>query len=183
MPGFVIHLAVGEQYKKKHFMEIQDEEEFKKGIIAPDMNKQLTEIERDKSRTHYGTWGNYNTNVNIEKFLKDKNVNMKSDFWKGYFLHLLTDFYFYNIDFKKEHEKIIENKDKFYEDYDCLNSKLIEKYKIPKIKFLEKYMNIIDKEPKYLKYNKVVEFIEKISNFNIEEQVNIIKEKGMEGLQ
>ena len=44
-------------------------------------------------------------------------------------------------------------------------------------------MNIIKGEPKYLKQNKVIEFIEKISDFDIKDEIKLIEEKGMEGLQ
>ena len=106
MPGFTIHLAIGEQYIKKHKEEIKNKKEFIKGIIAPDLNEKMTDIEKNKSKSHYGKWEEYSATTNIEQFLKDKNVNVNEDYWKGYFLHLLTDYYFYNIDFLKESKEI-----------------------------------------------------------------------------
>ena len=44
-------------------------------------------------------------------------------------------------------------------------------------------MNIISGNPKYLKIDKIINFIEKLSDFDIETEVKIIKEKGMEGLK
>ena len=130
MAGFTIHLAVGKQYMEKHNGEIKNEKEFIKGIIAPDLNEKMTDIEKNKSKSHYGKWEEYSATTNIEQFLKDKNVNVNEDYWKGYFLHLLTDYYFYNIDFLKESKEIEQNKEHFYYDYDCLNQDLIEKYKV-----------------------------------------------------
>jgi len=43
-------------------------------------------------------------------------------------------------------------------------------------------MNIFDEEPKYLKQFKIIDFIEEISNMNIQENIEKIKQKGMEGL-
>ena len=161
MPGFTIHLAVGKRYIEKHENEITNTQDFIKGIIAPDLNENFTEIEKDKSKTHYGEWGHYSINTNINEFLRDKKVNTDLDYWKGYFIHLLTDYYFYNIDFKNEHEQIVKNNDKFYYDYDCLNKKINDKYhtEIYKIKSIERYMNITQDEPKYLKQEKVINFM------------------------
>ena len=186
MAGFTIHLAIGEQYIEKHKNEIKNEKEFIKGVIAPDLNKKMTDIEKDKSKTHYGKWGNGDSTTNINQFLLDKNVDIKKDYWKGYFLHLLTDYYFYHIDFNRENEQALKNKETFYYDYDCLNKELrkkylqIDKYELNSIK---KYMNILQEEPKYLKIDKVINFIDKISNFDIDTEIKIIKENGMEGLK
>lgn len=54
-------------------------------------------------------------------FLKDKNVN--NSFNRGYFLHLLTDYLFYN--------KYVDRMTKdMYNDYDITNKKLIDKYNV-----------------------------------------------------
>ena len=187
MAGFAIHLAVGEQYIKKHKDEIKNEKEFIKGIVAPDLNEKMTDIEKNKSKSHYGEWKKYNSTTNIEQFLIDKEVNIREDYWKGYFLHLLTDYYFYNIDFLKESKEIEKAEDSFYYDYDCLNQNLIEKYKINnrinQVLIVKKYMNMILGNPEYLDINKVIGFIEKLSDFDIETEIKIVKEKGMEGLK
>lgn len=185
MAGFIIHLAIGEQYIKKHKEEIKNKNEFINGIIAPDLDEKMTDIEKNKSKSHYGDWKDNKTITNIDKFLKDKEVNMGKDYWKGYFLHLLTDYYFYNIIFHKEYMQSLENNEKFYYDYDCLNGELIKKYKELekyKVEQIKKYIDILKEKPKYLKLDKVILFIEKISDFDIGKKVEIIKEKGMEGL-
>lgn len=185
MPGYIIHMAIAKQYAKKHNSEIRNEDEFIKGVIAPDMNEKLDGPAKDKSKTHYGKWGKYEVTTYIDKFLEDTKINMEQDFWKGYFLHLITDHYFYNKHFKEEHQEMIKNNDRFYYDYDCLNKELIEEYKLninisAKIK---KYINIYNEEPKYLKKSKIVNFIDAISNIDIQEKIEVIKEKGMEGLK
>ena len=185
MPGFTIHIAIAKQYMKKHKEEIKNEEEFIRGSIAPDLNKSLDGPAEDKSRTHYGKWGHYEVITNINEFLKDSRVNMEEDYWKGYFIHLLTDHYFYNKEkfFKREYEEMKRNNDKFYNDFDCLNKGLIEKYKIEPLENIKKYMNKHDGEPKYLKEPKMIEFIEEISDMSIENKIEIIEQKGMEGLE
>ena len=44
------------------------------------------------------------------------------------------------------------------------------------------YIKENNNKPKYLKEDKVVSFIDQISNIDLGEKVEIIKEKGMEGL-
>ena len=44
-------------------------------------------------------------------------------------------------------------------------------------------MNLYNEKPKYLEKSKVIDFIDNISNMNIKEKIEIIKEKGMEGLK
>jgi len=183
MPGFTIHIATAKQYIEKHNLEIKNEEEFIKGVIAPDLNKELNGLPEDKSKTHYGKWGKYEVTTYIDQFLNDSNVDISKDFWKGYFLHLLTDYYFYNKIFKQEHQEIIKNNDRFYYDYDCLNESLIKRYKIDLFDNIKKYMNSYNDKPKYLKEDKVINFIEEISNMSIQEKVDIIKRRGMEGLE
>ena len=182
MPGFTIHIAIAKQYIKKHKLEIKDEKEFIKGVIAPDMNEKLDGPSEDKSKSHYGKWGKYEVTTNIDEFLNDSQINIKEDFWKGYFLHLLSDHYFYNKYFIEEHKEIIKNNDRFYDDYDCLNKDLIEEYQIEVLDNIKNFMNFYDRQPKYLKMAKVMDFIDLISNMNIDEEIDKIKQKGMEGL-
>ena len=82
MPGFVIHLAIGQEYLRKQNKNYS--EEFQKGIVAPDFID-------DKSKTHYGKSPRY---TNLEKFLDNNKID--TDFNKGFFLHLITDYLFYN---------------------------------------------------------------------------------------
>lgn len=182
MPGYTIHIAIAKQYLKKHGLEIKNEAEFINGSIAPDMNEKLDGPAEDKNITHYGKWGKYEVTTYIDEFLKDTEIDIQQDFWKGYFLHLITDHYFYNQYFKEEHQRMIKNNDRFYYDYDCLNEELIEEYNLTILDNIKQYINLYNDEPKYLKKLKVVDFIDNISNIDIQEKINIIKEKGMEGL-
>lgn len=182
MAGFTIHLAVAKQYHQKHPEEITNLEEFLKGTLAPDLNEEGTDTEKNKSKSHYGKWGNGEAEVHLDQFLHDPKVEMKQDFWKGYFLHLLTDYYFYRIFFAQEFTKLKEAKDNFYHDYDCLNTVLLPKYQITPSENLKKWMGTKEETPKYLKQEKVELFIEKMANISLKEQRKLIEEKGMEGL-
>ena len=184
MPGYTIHIAIAKKYIEKHKNEIKNEEQFIKGVIAPDMNEKLDEPAENKSATHYGSWGKYEVTTYIDEFFRDSKVDMNQDYWKGYFLHLLADHYFYNYNkyFKKEHQEVIKNNDRFYYDFDCLNKLLIEKYQLKIFDNIKKYMNTFDEKPRYLTEAKVIQFIEEISDMDIQEKSKIIQEKGMDGL-
>lgn len=151
MPGYVIHLAVAEEYLRKHKEKNENYNDFIEGVIFPDSVK-------DKSITHYGK---RSSNANLFKFLQDKKIY--TSFNRGYFLHLLTDYLFYNkyIDsFSKE----------LYNDYDRLNEKLINEYnvKLPeKIKEFVFYKN--EGECKILKLEIVKQLIDDISELDLDE--------------
>ena len=107
MPGYVIHLAVAEEYLRKHKNKGEEYEEFIKGVIYPDSIV-------PKSKTHYGKESSLS---NVFEFLKVNKIN--NSFNRGYFLHLLTDYLFYN--------RYIDHTSKdIYNDYDILNKRLIE---------------------------------------------------------
>ena len=84
MPGYVIHLAIAEEYLRKHSEKKEDYKEFINGVIEPDGVK-------DKSLTHYGP---KSSKSNLAEYLKVNNID--NSFSRGYFLHLLTDYLFYN---------------------------------------------------------------------------------------
>ena len=178
MPGFVIHLAVAKEYMNKHKDEIKNEKEFMRGIVEPDLIADLNK-NISKGQTHYGKNGVRKLKSYLNLFLDDPKVDMSTDYYKGYFVHLVTDNEFYLNYFKNETQDMISNNDSYYHDYDCLNKLLMKKYKVGKtyIKDVDKYMNYIEEEPKYLTEQRVVDFIEKITNESIEERIKEVKEE------
>lgn len=184
MPGLTIHIAIGKEFIRKNKGQVKNEQEFIKGTIAPDLNETMTELTNNKSSTHYGEWGDNQVKTDIKLFINDKKVDLQQDFWKGYLLHLLVDYYFYNKYFKTEHEETIQKHENFYDDYYMLNYYLISKYNIKILSNIKKYMSTDKKDlsPKYLKLDKVIDFIDKMSNINLEKEIEIIEKEGMEGL-
>ncbi len=153
MPGYVIHLATAEEYLRKHESSITNHDEFIDGVIFPDS-------EKDKSLTHYGR---ASSEVNLYKFLNS--VPTGNNFNKGYFLHLLTDYLFYNkyIDcFSSE----------MYHDYDVLNKPLIKKYKISlpdKLKNNKFFSTTSTDSLKILSLDTVDNLIDEVSSYNLED--------------
>lgn len=155
MAGYVIHLAVAEEYLRNHKDIKEEYNEFIEGVIYPDSVK-------DKSETHYGKLSALS---NLYEFLNDKKLD--NSFNRGYFLHLLTDYLFYN------HYISYTSKD-IYNDYDILNKRLIEKYKVKipdkikdKIFFKEGVLKILSLEV----VEKVIEDVSKLDIDTISEEV------------
>lgn len=195
MPGFNIHLAIGKRYieKQKNKKDvIKNENSFYNGLVAPD-------LVTDKKISHYTTETNRNNlekyllgKVRLDLYLKDNKV--ETDFEKGVFLHLLTDYLFFNNFFEKEFIKNIDYQDfvrDLYYSYEMTNEYLNKKYNIDFSIFgdrLEKNIRKNKKEKKLedsdLKEKKLIfsekdldEFIEKISSINIKELENEIRRK------
>lgn len=150
MPGYVIHLAVAK--KQLEFNKVKNEDEFIKGIIAPDLLKKQGED------SHYG----YSSKPNIKKFLKEH--DLRDDYNKGYFVHLATDLLFYDRFLSRWSAEI-------YDDYDILNKKLIEEYNIRIPKEVEEYVHIKDGELKKLSLEEIIEFIEGIGKVSLEDVI------------
>ena len=195
MPGFNIHLAIGKRYIEKQKNKedvIKNENSFYNGLVAPD-------LVTDKKISHYTTETNKNNlekyllgKVRLDLYLKDNKV--ETDFEKGVFLHLLTDYLFFNKFFEKEFIKNIDYQDfvrDLYYSYEMTNEYLNKKYNIDFSIFgdrLEKNIRKNKKEKKLedsdLKEKKLIfsekdldEFIEKISSINIKELENEIRRK------
>ena len=158
MPGYVIHLAIAEEYLRKNKDNKEKYNKFIEGVIFPDSVE-------DKSKTHYGK---SSSKTNLYKFLKENDIS--KSFKRGYFLHLLTDYIFYNKYLDKFSKDI-------YNDYDVLNYELMSKYNviIPedikcKVFFKEK------EELKILSKELVEKLIIEISSENLDRVAKQIKE-------
>lgn len=104
MPSFTIHLAVAKKYLEKHKNE--NEEEFYRGVIDPDL--------KDKATSHFGK---YSSEPDLNRYCRE--VGLNSSYKRGYFLHLLTDDLFYN--------KYLEGfSEEIYDDYNRINQAIID---------------------------------------------------------
>lgn len=148
MAGYVIHLAVAEEYLKKHNNIKEDYNEFIKGVIYPDS---VT----DKSLTHYGI---KSSKVILRDFLQENEI--KNSYMRGYFLHLVTDYLFYNKYLEKFSKDI-------YNDYDILNKDLIEKYNIKLPKEILDSVFYKKGQTKILSMELAIKIIDEISDLDL----------------
>ena len=154
MPGYVMHIAIAQEYMRKKQMKYS--EEFIKGTIAPDMIK-------PKSQSHYGKSPAY---TNLHSFLLKNKID--SDYIKGYFLHLIADYLFYN----KYLDKI--EKPQMYYDYACNNKVLIEKYNIKLLDSVKDKVLIKEGIPKIVTFELACRVIDEVSELDltqVEEEV------------
>ena len=93
MASLILHEIIGEIYCEKN--NIIDRTNFLSGNIAPDT------LPTDKDENHYTTTHNYSIyldaikgRVNLTRFCKEDNID--TTYRKGYFLHLVTDYIFYD---------------------------------------------------------------------------------------
>ena len=171
MASYDIHLAVGKRYIQKN-ANIKNEEKFYRGILAPD-------ITDNKIISHYSDAciGDslieaLEKKVNLKKYL-DKN-KIDTDYDKGVFLHLITDYIFYNFFFDKEYIKKVKPEDfskSLYNSYDIVIQNIREKYGVNYNKFLpnvEFNRKKVDKQNNILDLDKLYNFIEYVSGINLE---------------
>ncbi len=168
MAGYLIHLIIANEYMKNFRNDIKNKNEFINGVIYPDSVK-------IKGETHYSNC--YSADVNLYEFVKDKEDELDTDFNKGYFLHLFTDYLFYNKYFILPNNihnitEIVHN------DYDLLNKKLLNEYKIEIPESVRKYCFFKEgEEPIYIKYDKLKECIKECSNYKLKElELKILNE-------
>jgi len=163
MAGYVIHLAVAEEYLRNHKDKKEDYNEFIEGIIYPDSVK-------DKSETHYG---DISANTNLCEFLKNRKID--NSFNRGYFLHLLTDYLFYNHYISCISKDIYNNYD-IYNDYDILNKQLIEKYNLVIPEKIKDFITYKEGELKVLSEKLIDNVINDISKMDIDQIAKEIEE-------
>lgn len=156
MPGYVIHLATANEYMKKHPNEIKNKNEFLLGTISPDFT-----TKEKKGETHYGESSSI---LYLRKYLEKNNID--TDFNKGYFLHLVTDYIFYN--------KLLECTSKdIYNDYDILNKYLIEKYNVEILEQIKDKVFYAEGKTKILHKELAEKTISIVSNYTL----NTIKQE------
>lgn len=149
MPGFVVHIAVAQEYLKKHHKNFS--ENFILGSIEPDFTN-------NKSETHYGKSPAY---TNLKNYLDNNKIC--TDFEKGYFLHLITDYLFYNHYLDKF------EKPQIYYDYDFTNKAIVEKYNVFLPDKIKDKIHFENGTPKILTLPLAYKIIDEVSDLNMED--------------
>ncbi len=150
MASALIHLCIAKEVNKYLKM---NEYDLMIGSIAPDISKEIGET---KEISHFLDHSNEDDIPNIDRFLDKYRNDLHNPFTMGYFIHLLTDKYWFrdyiyqfierytreNVKKKVTYTAI---RDLIYNDYTNLNADLIDKYALPLDIFYEEY-----REPKTL---------------------------------
>jgi len=149
MPSFVIHLAIANEYIKKHNKK-EDYEDFIKGTIKPDLTK-------DKLTSHYEIKLG---NTGLRNFLENNEII--DSFNRGYFLHLVADYLFYNyyLDYYSKQD--------IYDDYYILNKELIEKYNVLEIEEIKQYMTLKEGKTKIINLELICKVIDEVSELDLD---------------
>ena len=113
----------------------------------------------DKENSHYGP---FSSQPGLDSFIQVKGIATSFD--EGYFLHLVTDYLFYNRFLKTWSPTI-------YEDYNILNGILVQKYEVVlpdsikgEVKFHNGALSLLDEES-------VCKFIDSVGRLNIRQMV------------
>lgn len=136
MASAIIHLCVAHELNKYLKM---DENMLLLGSIAPDIAKQIGQT---KEISHFLDHSSEDDIPNIDRFLKKYQSELTKPFEMGYFIHLLTDKYWfrdyiynyikrYTQDENKKNLTYTALKNLIYNDYTNLNIQLIDKYTLP----------------------------------------------------
>jgi len=176
MPSLTIHLAVGMEYLKN--FEILNKETFLDGVMAPDLIGRQGKIQKRQSHFSDEFFDNMTlkevceAHVNLYSYLSKTEI--KNDYDRGYFLHLLTDYLFYTKFvfeqiFKKDNSIQInkENSKALYDDYNCVDKHIETKYNVNNSKNPWAGSGE-DGEPKYFKKADLYKFIDICSKIDLE---------------
>lgn len=136
MASAVIHLCVAKEVNKYLKM---DEKTLLLGSIAPDISKQIGET---KEISHFLDHSNEDDIPNIDRFLAKYRGELVNPFEMGYFIHLLTDKYWFRDYVYQYIERYTKDKTKkkitytaikevIYNDYTNINIDLIDRYELP----------------------------------------------------
>lgn len=166
MASAIIHLCIAKEVNKYLKM---DEKMLLLGSIAPDLAKQ---IHQTKEISHFLDHSNEDSMPNIDRFLTKYKEELIHPFEMGYFIHLLSDKYWFR-DYvyhyierytNKESKRGITYtalKDLIYNDYTNININLIDSYELSLDLFFNE-MEIPSSKIKEIPVDKLPILIEKM---------------------
>jgi len=144
MASAVIHLCIAREVNKYLKM---NEYDLLLGAIAPDISKQIGET---KEISHFLDHSNEDDIPNIDRFLQKYRNDLHNPFTMGYFIHLLSDKYWfrdyvyqfierYTRENVKQKITYTALRDLIYNDYTNINGDLIDRYELPLEIFYEEF--------------------------------------------
>lgn len=173
MASFNIHLAIAKRYIDKN--NISDKEAFYNGSVDPDLaiNDNISHY-TDTNRNKELLIPYLQKKTILPDYLRENKID--SDYNKGFFLHLVTDYLFFNEFFDNDYLSNIKYDDfvrDLYYSYDFTNEYLENKYNLDLKQFNDKINVSLDKSinasnsKNILDFNKLDTFIEKVSDIDL----------------
>lgn len=172
-----IHLAIAKEYIKRH-SGLNKEQVFA-GTLYPDSVE-------DDTKTHYtlqnrgmDILSHVQGKVDLYAFLKENEP--LDDFSLGWFLHLVTDYLFFQECFSKQYFNNLTYQrfcKELYHAYSCLNLYIEEKYNITKEDYEaypSEYYTGIPYEECILNKKMVDDFITRVASIDIETYCKLLK--------
>lgn len=167
MACLAIHIAIAKQYLKNNPQE--NSQDFLIGAYLPD-------IAEDSVKSHFGKTGvflsikeMYNAKIDIKKCAEALDITNSLN--RAMFLHLVTDYMFYNFIYSKQLEQIKPTQIKrlLYEDFNIITYYIINKYKIT---IPEQISNLVKSKEgelslRFFDYKNIDNFIMFMSKLNL----------------
>ena len=177
MASLAMHMAIAQEYCKKH--NNVNFTEFLRGSLQPD-------LEQDKNKSHYTQHAKIKTikdfveyKVGLAEYVNDHKLT--NDYEMGEFLHMLTDYLFYNFLcntelFKKSGLNDLQQTGQaVYKDYDKVSLIVQKKYKL-NLEFLPEFARtVLDEKPKLMHEKDITDFIDYCINLDLTKEYEKIK--------
>lgn len=141
MASFHIHLAISNRFAEKN--RITDTTAFFQGTMDPDIteDKDVSHYTGSKDRSNLSEY--LKQKVRLYEYLKQNVID--SDYQKAVFLHLITDYLFYNHFLEQEYTHRTSYQDyirDLYFSYNEVSTYLINKYNLDFKEYNKKYQKI-----------------------------------------
>ena len=182
----LMHMAIGKRYCEKH-----PDEDYKDLLLGSN----LPDMTADKNTTHFGNTIRGLTYLEYAKRKIDldavvEKIPLNSSLKRGIFLHLISDYVFFNdirLKIDKERIKTTLVRDMAHDsdlDYNYFSELLLSKYDIDFNDIPEYLRKFISKPEQdhaiFYDENEVFNYIEKMSDFNLEKVRDAIINKHYE---
>lgn len=168
MACLAMHLAIAKKYLEINPNE--NNELFIKGAYLPDIAENATKSHYGKNIQITSVKDMLDSKIDIVKCASE--INLNDNLNKAIFLHLLTDFLFYNFVYNKKIENMSpdEVRKLMYQDYDFTTNYIIKNYQICIPKEISHKISSKEGEPSstFFANNDIDNFINLISKLNLD---------------
>ena len=182
MASLTMHAVIANEYCKRHVG--INYKEFSHGNLAPD-------LAADKNKSHFTKPSmtqeldeNIKNKVGLTEYVDSHSLD--NDFELGAFLHMLTDYIFYNHALRRDVTDFkllsLQESIKFlYDDFARVNGFLADHYNIDLMLLPENCWKVSKEKPISMSFDEITNFIEHCANLDLEKEYKKIKNKKLPG--